>query len=382
MCGNDYLFFIFNILFYFSIYFNLDENMQLCFVTGSRAEYGYSIPLIQKLHDDPFFDLRLIVTGSHLSPEFGYTINDIKFPIAEKIECLLSSDTSIGISKAIGLAVIGFAEAYDRIKPDLIFVTGDRFETFAATVAAHVANIPIAHNGGGELTEGSQDDAWRHSITKMAHIHFVSTDIYGQRVIQLGENPERIFTVGALELEGLKGRKKRIKNKKICIILHPHSLTQQMWTEMRDGLLDWWGPTPIEYELIQGGYDIGWASANISDKEKFFLSRKDFHNSLLESDVIIGNSSAGLMDGPALGVPSVNIGDRQKGRLKASSVIDCEPTKEGIKAAFDKLYSKEFQESLKCIENPYKGGNVSGRIVKILKEVGKVEIQKPFYDSF
>ena len=348
--------------------------MKLAFITGSRAEYGYSEPLIKKLHKDPFFDLHLIVTGAHLSYEFGYTVQDIKYPIADEIECILASNTSVGISKALGLAVMGFAESYARLKPDLVFLTGDRFEMLAAGLAAHIANIPCAHNGGGELTEGAYDDAFRHSITKLSQLHFVSTDIYRDRVIQLGEQPDSVFNVGALEIEGLIPRINYKKTYKIVLAYYRATLTL-------DKPVSFELPNGFKYILIKPNPDVGGFTSDSPLLIFNKLSRADFHKHLLHSDALIGNSSAGLMDSPALGIPSINIGDRQRGRLKASSVIDCEPTKESIQAAFDKLYSKEFQDSLKDIKNPYKGGNVSGRIIEILKEKAQnLNLKKQFYN--
>ena len=361
--------------------------MKIAFVSGSRAEFGLSIPLIKKLHEDPFFDLKLIVTGSHLSHEFGYTIKEIEFPIAERIECLLSSDTAVGISKAVGLAVIGFAETYERIKPDLVFCTGDRFEMLASAIAAHIANIPIAHYSGGEVTEGVYDDAFRHSITKMSQLHFVSTDVYRKRVIQLGERPESVFDVGALEIEGLKKRN-GIPNrdkKGYILCIYPETLDLRV-DYIYERLIQTIKELELEAQflIVNSNPDVGaMVLKSVNDKFDSFtrMPREHFLQALINADAIIGNSSAGITDAPALGVPSINIGSRQKGRLKASSVIDCEPTKEGIRAAFDKLYSKEFQESLNDIKNSYRGGDVSGRIVKILKErVAKINLKKGFYD--
>jgi GDP/UDP-N,N'-diacetylbacillosamine 2-epimerase (hydrolysing) len=362
------------------------SEIKLCIITGSRSEYGLLYPLIKKIKTDPEINLDFIATGSHLSPEHGMTVNDIEFP-CEKIECILSSDSPIGVSKAMGLAMISFSEVYDRIKPDAIIILGDRFEIMAAAIAAHINRIPICHISGGEITKANYDDAFRHSITKMSQLHFTAAEPYRQRIIQMGEHPDRVFTVGALGLDGLFPRKDHENLGNIMVIYHPTTLVDEDYNELFSVL------TELQQRkiFILSNADNGWSAidyrimklAKVRSDIFYYqsLSRREFLNCLKWVDAIVGNSSCGIIEAPALGVPTINIGSRQEGRLRASSIIDCEMKKESIRKAFEKLYSKEFQESLKEIERPYGGGNVAQKIVEIIKrELPKVNMAKGFYD--
>ncbi len=339
----------------------------LAVVTGSRAEWGLLQPLAKRIHDDPDLNLQLLVTGSHLSHEFGYTVDQINLPISAKVEIVLSSNTSVGISKSLGLAMISFSEVYDRLKPDLLICLGDRYETFAAVSAAHIARIPIAHIHGGELTAGSLDDAFRHSITKMSHLHFPATEEYQQRIIQLGEWPGMVFNVGALGCDGLVKRAKSPNLKQILLAYYGDDISDLL-PEFAN-IIEIYGSHDVHY--INGGY----YSLN--------LSRDAFLDILVDSDAIVGNSSAGIIEAPALGVPTINIGSRQKGRIMADSIIHAEPTKKSIQVAFDKLYSPGFQARIqRTYYTPYKGQNVAAKILEIIKvklQEG-IKVEKEFYD--
>ncbi|MBK6303445.1 MAG: UDP-N-acetylglucosamine 2-epimerase (hydrolyzing) [Arcobacter sp.] len=383
-------------------------NMKkICVVTGTRAEYGLLYWLLKEIEADKELELQVIVTGMHLSPEFGLTYKEIEkeFKINKKIEMLLSSDTSVGISKSMGLAQISFAESYDELKPDIVIVLGDRYEIFSATSAAMIARIPIAHIHGGEKTEGAFDESIRHSITKMSHLHFTATEEYKNRVIQLGEHPSRVFNVGGMGIENIKRLKLlskdefeksiefKLNSKNILVTFHPVTLENSTAKEQFQQLLD-----AID-ELEDT--NIIFTKAN-SDTDGRVINQmideyvtKNYHKSIVFTslgqlrylsalqyvDAVVGNSSSGLAEAPSFKIGTINIGDRQKGRIKASSVIDCEPNKDSILKSFEKLYSKEFQETLKTTINPYGNGCASKKIVEILKNVDlKNILKKSFYD--
>ena len=367
--------------------------LKICIITGSRAEWGLLKPLAEKIHIDPDIILQLIVTGSHLSPQFGMTANKIPADwISDKVECILASDTPVAISKSIGLAVISFGEVYERLKPDLVIILGDRFEILASVIAAHISGIPIAHLHGGEVTEGAYDNAMRMAITHMSQLHFVAAELYRDRVIQLGEHPDTVFNVGALGCDGLDKRKDRNKSYKIIIAFYPSTLDKNSIEQFQNlySVLD---SLAIDLYFVKSNMDrislqIN-GMINSAVHESFhqiraydLLKRNDFLELLLDSDAIVGNSSAGIIEAPALGVPTINIGDRQKGRLMADSIIQAEPTKESIQAAFDKLYSKEFQDLMKtdyCM--PYKGENVAEKMLAIIREqLPNIKMKKGFYD--
>jgi len=338
---------------------------KIAVITGSRAEYGLLEPLIKRFHEDPDLEPLLFVTGSHLSHEFGHTIDHIKYPISATIENVLSSDTPVGIAKSMGLAMISFGEVYERFKPDLVVCLGDRYELFTAISVAHVARIPVSHIHGGEVTEGAYDDAFRHSITKMSQIHFVAAEPYQKRVIQLGEHPDTVFNVGALGCEGF--------------------IKRTNWENYKHLILCYYGQgkleIPSEYIItkISGSHDV---DHYYDHSDLCALSRMDFVYSLLRADAILGNSSVGIIEAPALGVPTINIGDRQKGRLMADSIIQAEPNKVSIGAAFDKLYSPEFQAMMQTEYHcPYQGRNVAEKIHTIIKErLPGLTVNKVFYD--
>ena len=380
---------------------------KICVVTGTRAEYGLLYWLLKEIETNNELELQIIVTGMHLSPEFGLTYKEIEkeFKINKKIEMLLSSDTSVGISKSMGLAQISFAESYDELKPDIVIVLGDRYEIFSATSAAMIARIPIAHIHGGEKTEGAFDESIRHSITKMSHLHFTATNEYENRVIQLGEDPSRVFNVGGMGIENIKRLKLLSKDefeksiefklniKNILVTFHPVTLENSTAKEQFQQLLDAIDEledTNIIFTKANSDTDgrvinqmIDEYVTKNSHKSIVFtsLGQLRYLSALQYVDAVVGNSSSGLAETPSFKIGTINIGDRQKGRIKASSVIDCEPNKDSVLKSFEKLYSKDFQETLKTTINPYGDGCASKKIVEILKNVDLGNIlKKSFYD--
>jgi len=381
---------------------------KICVVTGTRAEYGLLYRLMREIDRDRDLTLQLVVTGMHLSPEFGLTYREIEkdgFRIDRKIEMLLSSDTSVGVTKSVGLGMIGFSEAYADLSPDIVVLLGDRYEILSAAAAALIARIPIAHIHGGEVTEGAIDEAIRHSITKMSYLHFTAMEPYSKRVIQLGESPDRVFTVGGLGIDNIK--KMKLLNRKafekaigfalglknLLITFHPATLEKQTAEqqcrtllsalhELRDTKLIF-----TKSNADMGGRIINhlidrYVSQN-SDRAVSFdsLGQLLYLSALRNVDGVVGNSSSGIIEAPTFRIGTIDIGDRQKGRIKAESVIECKPAKTSILRAIEKLYSREFQSSLKEVRNPYGDGNASIRVKRILKERLPIkDLKKRFYD--
>lgn len=382
-------------------------SRKICVITGTRAEYGLLRWVMQGVKDDPDLTLQIIATGMHLSPEFGLTYRDIQndgFQIDLKVEMLTSSDTPVGIAKSMGLGLIGFADALNELRPDLIVVLGDRFEIFSAVSAALVARIPVAHLHGGETTEGAFDEALRHSITKMSHLHFVAAEEYRRRVIQLGEQPERVFLVGGLGIDNIKRLKLldraelessldfKLGPKNLLITFHPATLetataTDQMaeLLEALTGLTD----TRLIFTLPNADTD---GRALIQMVEQFVMQHANsraytslgqlrYLSCIALVDGVVGNSSSGLAEVPSFKKGTINIGDRQRGRLQAASVINCEPTRESIEAALEKLYSTSFQANLSQVCNPYGEGCASEKVVKTIKHYATDGIvKKAFHD--
>lgn len=380
---------------------------KICIFTGTRAEYGLLRPLMDEIKKDRAFKLQLLVSGMHLSQEFGLTYKEIEkdgFRIDEKIEILLSSDTTVGLSKSIGLGLVSFCEAYERLKPSIVVILGDRFEAFAAATAAMVSRIPIAHLNGGEATFGVIDEAIRHSITKMSHLHFTSTEEYRKKVIQLGEHPDRVFNVGAIGLDNIK--KLRLLPKKalekqldfkfdkrnLLVTFHPVTLEKYTSQRQFQNLLSVLGElksTHLIFTKANADTDGRIVNQMIDDyvsnnahRAVVFASmgQLKYLSAMRLVDGIIGNSSSGIVEAPSFRTGTINVGDRQKGRIKASSIIDCKPTKEDIRKAFKKLYSSRFQKALKGITNPYGDGNTARQIRSILKKFdGSNILKKEFY---
>jgi GDP/UDP-N,N'-diacetylbacillosamine 2-epimerase (hydrolysing) len=383
-------------------------KIKICVITGSRAEYGLLQPLMTAIREDESFILQILVTGMHLSPEFGLTYKEIEkdgFQIHEKVEMLLSSDTDLGITKSTGLGMIGFADTFNRLKPDLVILLGDRFETFAAATAAYFAKIPIAHLHGGEVTEGATDEGLRHAITKMAYWHFTSTEAYSKRVIQLGENPEMVFNVGAIGIDnikqiGLLSKKDLTEDLKfeldspfLLVTYHPVTLeinsAEEQFKELLAALeqfhdlrIIFTKPNSdangrIIIKLIDDyvNHNSHRAAGYVSLGQKRYLSLMRF------ACAVVGNSSSGIIETPSFGIPTVNIGDRQKGRERANSVIDTQTDYEAIAASIKKAASSEFQAFCKSIKNVYGEGETTLQIMSILKSKPIPQnLKKHFFD--
>jgi len=384
------------------------KKQKICVITGTRAEYGLLYWLIKGINDDSDMDLQIIATGMHLSPEFGLTYKEIEkdgFLINRKVEILLSGDTPSAITKSTGLGLIGFADAYLDLKPDIVVVLGDRYELLAASTAALFARIPIAHIHGGETTEGAFDEAIRHSITKMAWWHFVGADTYKTRVIQLGEDPSRVFLVGGMGVDGINKSKLlnkidfeksigfKLGEKNIIVTYHPVTLEQKTSQQQFDILLNCLSElddTNIIFTLANSDTHGRIINSMIYDFVKDHpsntiaftsMGQLNYLSSLQFVDGVIGNSSSGLSEAPTFKIGTINIGDRQKGRLKAESVIDCKPTKESIKRAIEALFSENFQKMLPLVKNPYGEGNATEKILEVLRDAKLPEaLKKEFYD--
>lgn len=384
------------------------SKRKICVVTGTRAEYGLLYWSIKSLAEDPAFTLQLMVTGMHLSPEFGLTYKQIEadgFPIDKKVEMLLSSDTPTGIGKSMGLGMIGFVEAFAELKPDLVLLLGDRFEIFSAAAAAMVSRIPIAHCHGGEATEGAFDESIRHSVTKMSHLHFTATEAFRQRVIQLGEHPDTVFNVGALGIESINKLQLldraafeesinfKLGKRNMLVTFHPVTLENSSagtqfgaLLKVLEGLDD----THVIFTKANADTDgriinqmiDSFAAANPQKVAAFTsLGQLRYLSALQHIDVVVGNSSSGLIEVPSFRKPTVNIGDRQRGRIRAESVIDCQPDIESIQQAIGLAMSQAFRDKLKSVKNPYGTGNASEKIITVLRkvELGGL-LKKQFYD--
>ena len=385
------------------------QSRRICVVTGSRAEYGILQGLIKEIQESQVLELQLVVAGMHLSPEFGLTYREIEkdgFRISRTVDMQLTSDTSVGIARSLGLGTIGFGEAFHALKPDLLVLLGDRFELLAAASAALVALIPIAHIHGGELTEGAYDDAIRHSITKMAHLHFTASEAYSSRVKQLGEQPTKVFCVGALGIDNIVRlpllRKDEVekyiglslKGKSLLVTWHPETLRPERTCEDFQNLLD----VLRTYESI----NIIFTKSNADNEGRRINQMIDEFVSLFPDNVVaytslgqlrylstlkyvsgvVGNSSSGIIEAPSLQKGTVNIGNRQLGRLRAKSVIDSQPDVTSIQNAIERLFSREFQSALPTVSNPYGEGDVASKIVSVLETCSLDGIlRKRFFDS-
>lgn len=380
---------------------------KICVVTGTRAEYGLLNWLMNRLKNDSELVLQVVATGMHLSPEFGLTVQQIEkdgFFVDEKVEMLLSGDTPTAITKSIGLGVISFAETFNRLAPDIIVVLGDRFEIFAAVQAAMIMRIPIAHIHGGELTEGLIDDPIRHSITKMSHIHLTATEEYKKRVIQMGEQPNTVYNVGTLGLEAIKNLTLLTKeslsesigfslDKYFLVTLHPTTLENNTAKKQIQILLETLDAFPDHQVVftktnadtdgrIINQYIENYVKEN-PEKACVFnsLGQLRYLSAIQHCEIVIGNSSSGLLEVPFFRRPTVNIGIRQGGRLKAASVIDCDFNIPELIDAISKAISEDFNKQIQHIEMLYGEGNTSEQIVNILKQVKLENITiKKFYD--
>ena len=380
---------------------------KICVITGTRAEFGLLRPLIALISKDEELQLQLIATGMHLSPEFGYTLDEIiaaGFLVDKKVECLLSSDTAVGVSKTIALAISGFADALEALQPNLVVVLGDRTEILGAVIAAGMANIPIAHLHGGETTEGAYDEAIRHSITKFSHLHFTSTEAYRKRVIQLGEQPDRVFNVGAIGLDAIKKLKLlnkeelenstgfKLKKRNVLITYHPVTLEKEAPIQTFENILQ------ALDELSETGLIFTHANSDKNgrvinkmiteyveihrDKALAFksLGQLRYLSALQFVDFVIGNSSSGMTEVPAFCIPTINIGDRQKGRICSESVINSTNTLEDIKKSITFALYKQFRDKIKQQEMLYGNGTAAEKILKIIKEHSIIPLKKSFYN--
>jgi GDP/UDP-N,N'-diacetylbacillosamine 2-epimerase (hydrolysing) len=382
-------------------------SRKICVITGTRAEYGLLRWVMQGIKDDPTLTLQVIATGMHLSPEFGLTWREIErdgFGIDHKVEMLTSSDTTVGIAKSMGLGMIGLADALQALKPDLVLVLGDRFEIFAAVSAALVARIPVAHLHGGEATEGLIDEAIRHSITKMSHLHFVATEEYRRRVIQLGEQPRNVYLVGGLGIDNIKRLSLlprdeleaslgfSLGTKSLLVTFHPVTLeiataSDQMeellaaLAELKDTQLIFTLPNADTEGRALIAMVQQFVETHANARAYTSLGQLRYLSTVALVDGVVGNSSSGLAEVPSFRKGTVNIGDRQRGRLMANSVINCDPERGSIGSALHTLYSNQFQASLATVCNPYGDGGASDKIVALIKaaELDGI-LKKRFFD--
>lgn len=383
---------------------------KICVFTGTRAEYGLLQPLMHEIKQDPDLYLQILVTGMHLSSEFGMTyklIEEDGFTIDEKAEILLNSDTSTGICKSMGLGMIEYAGALSRLAPELLVVLGDRFETFSVVSAALVSNIPVAHIHGGEITVGAMDDAFRHAITKMSHLHFTCSEVYRKRVVQMGEHPDRVFNVGGLGAENIKKMslmaETEVKNqmgisdtdKYFLVTFHPVTLERDKTRIHFEALLSALTEDRFkDFKIIitKANADTNGRIINQmvddftrmnSDKVASFLNMGQLRylSAMKYASVVIGNSSSGILEAPAFKVPVVNIGKRQQGRICALNVINCNCSKEDIVISIEKAISNVFNTSIKSMNNPFERPDTAVCIKNIMKKFDLSDIiLKEFYD--
>lgn len=382
---------------------------KICVVTGTRAEYGIMSDLMRLIAEDDQLELQIIATNMHFSPEFGLTYQEIEkdgFHIDKKVEMLLSSVTANGIVKSMGVEMMGVADALDELAPDLMVILGDRYEMLVVAQAALMYRIPVAHLYGGEVTEGACDDAIRHAITKLSHLHFTSTEAYRQRVIQMGEHPERVFWVGALGIDNIR-REEIIQQEELeeslgfilgedslLITFHPVTMENNTAeTQCRELLAALEGFK--EYKLlftlansdVQGQVINGLIRDFVNSnpgraKSVASLGKKRYYAALRYVTAVVGNSSSGLVEAPCFGKPVLNIGDRQKGRVKGKGVVDCLPVKDSIAEGLRKVLSPEFREEAAKAENPYEKPGTLKTIFEILKRIDPDKIiRKSFYDQ-
>jgi GDP/UDP-N,N'-diacetylbacillosamine 2-epimerase (hydrolysing) len=382
-------------------------TLKICIVTGSRADYGLLKLIMQEISSDPDFTLQIIVTGTHLSPLYGETYKEIVddgFKIDRKIEILNADNSSKGIAESVGLGINGFHAAFKDLKPDLVLVLGDRFEIFAAATAAHIGLTPLAHIHGGEITEGALDDVFRHSITKMSQLHFVSTKEYAARVIQLGEQPSTVHVTSGLGVDALSNLKLLSKSelqsklgfqlgeKNLLITFHPTTLevstAEDQISELLKALFVLTQTTLIftMANADSGGLVINqlikdFTGQNLNAKLFPSLGQLTYLSCIPFMDGVVGNSSSGILEVPSFSKGTINIGDRQRGRIQARSVINCLPNHRDISQAIETLYSVEFQNNLNDLVNPYGPTGASKKIVKTIKETGlSNSLKKFFYD--
>lgn len=382
--------------------------MKACIITATRAEYGLLKPLIDIINESIEYQLQLLVTGTHLSAEFGMTWKNIEadgYRIDAKVEMLLSSDTPVGVSKSLGLMCTGFADAFETLQPDFIIILGDRYEMVGVATVANLFNIPIVHIHGGEITQGALDDNFRHAITKLSHLHFASTAEYRQRIIQLGETPDRVFEVGAIGIDNIRNMD----------LLDRHDLAESIDLDLsKPYFLVTYHPVTVNSSDVNIEIDnLIAALVSISDTQAIITSSNaDVGGRLINQRLqywqqqyperitlftslgqlrylsavehciaVVGNSSSGILEAPSLKRPTVNIGDRQKGRTQADSIVNCDVDIESITQALNIVSSKEFQMNSKAVVNPYGEGLSAPAIMSELIKTNWSNItEKEFYD--
>lgn len=381
---------------------------KICFFTGTRAEYGIMSRLMRMVADSPDCEIQIIATNMHLSPEFGLTYKEIEadgFHINKKVEMLLSSDTANGTVKSMGLATIGFADALEDLRPDLAVILGDRYEMLCAAQSCLIYKIPVAHLFGGEVTEGAYDDAIRHAITKLSHLHFTSTEEYRQNIIQMGEQPDQVFHVGALGVNNIKNEPVMplqeleqslnfpLGEKFLLVTFHPVTMETGTAAKQCDDLIHSLAEINNEYQLLftlpNSDTDGRIIISKVNDyvnrhSDKAFaissLGKKRYYSALKYATAVVGNSSSGLVEAPSFHIPTLNIGNRQKGRTRGISVVDVPATYYGIRDGLRKVLSKEFRETAYNSTNPYEKENTVENIYKVISIWPLANIlQKHFY---
>ncbi|RPD45522.1 UDP-N-acetylglucosamine 2-epimerase [Paracnuella aquatica] len=386
----------------------MSSRVKVCVVTGTRAEFGLLTPLMKALQADPTYKLQVLATGMHLSPEFGNTYQQIEaagFRIDEKVEMLLSADSDTAIVKSAGLGMIGYADALNRLRPDWIVLLGDRFEAFAAAATAYLKKIPIIHLHGGEVTAGATDEGLRHSITKMSTLHFTATEVYRKRVLQLGEPESQVYNVGAIGLDNIQQLTLlnrpdlehslgiSLSKPVLLVTYHPvtleHSSSETQMQALLEALPEM-AEAQIIFTLPNADADgrvlirmiqdyVQQAGTNATAFTS--LGQLRYLSLMQQSAVVVGNSSSGIIEAPSFRVPTVNIGDRQKGRMAADSVIHCQTDKASIVAAIRQALSPEFKALCVNVDNPYGTGGATEKIMEVLhRQLSSVNLKKEFVD--
>jgi len=382
-----------------------DSARKICFVTGSRADFGLLVWPMRAIQQTALLKLQLIATGMHLSPEFGYTIDNIRdegFTVDDTVESLLSSDSGVGVAKSVGIGVIGFADAFARLQPDLVVVLGDRFETFAAAQAAMYMRLPMAHLFGGDVTEGAVDESTRHSISKMSHLHFTSNRDSTRRLMQLGENPARIHTIGSSGIDAIKRLKLMDREtvgrevgmplgpRNMLVTFHPQTIEAGQSVNALDELFAALSILDPQWRLFFTLANADAEGRALNNRIKAFVASRPnaiavaslgqlrYISLMNQVDVVVGNSSSGVLEAPSLNVPSVNIGDRQKGRERASSVFNTPAERNAIVAAISKAAIHGRQPTV----SPYGDGESSQRFADVIAAVPDFRelLRKGFYD--
>lgn len=385
----------------------------ICVLTATRAEYGLLKNLILRLQEEPEFQVNVVVTGMHLDRAFGETYREIEedgIAIAAKLPVLSENGSAVGMSETMADALVSFGHFFAENRQDLLVVLGDRYETMAVCIAAMNEQIPIAHIHGGEVTEGAIDDAIRHSITKMSFLHFTSTEVYRKRVIQLGEHPDRVFCVGALGVENILRQKLLTRaeleesirfhlGEKYCLVtFHPVTLEGDSGIEQVNELLQTMDEMEeYRYIITKANADAGGRAIN-KRLEEFSKVRKEriylteslgmirYLSAMKYCAMVIGNSSSGILEAPAMGVPTVNIGNRQRGRIQAASIINCAPVRSEIQEAMRRAETNEFRKAMERQTLPYGDGNTSELITRRIREFlsgengRQIDLRKKFYD--